>query len=47
MKCDSKQAVERVAERHGIMVERAGCSGVLVLSMVVLVAIAVVAAITV
>ncbi|MEX0819429.1 MAG: hypothetical protein WD070_07540 [Pirellulaceae bacterium] len=40
---DSKQAVEVLAERHGIKVEGGGCSGVLVLSMVVLIAIAVVA----
>lgn len=41
---DSKQAVEALAERHGIIVERVGCSGVLVISMVVLIAVAVVAA---
>jgi ribosomal protein L7/L12 len=41
---DSKQAVERIAERHGIKVEGGGCGGVLVLSMVVMIAVAVVAA---
>jgi ribosomal protein L7/L12 len=40
---DSKQAVEVLAERHGIKVESGGCSGVLILSMVALIAVAVVA----
>ncbi|MCA9122930.1 MAG: hypothetical protein H6822_06755 [Planctomycetaceae bacterium] len=40
---DSKQAVEALAERHGIKVEGGGCSGVLVLSIAVLIAIAIVA----
>ena len=40
---ESKLAVEAMAERHGITVEGGGCSGVLVMSMVVLIAIAVVA----
>lgn len=41
---DSKQAVEALAERDGIAIEGGGCSGVLVISMVVLIAVAVVAA---
>ena len=44
---DSKQAVEAMAERHGITVEGSGCSGVLILSIVVLIAIAVVAALVI
>ena len=40
---ESKLAVEAMAERHGITVEGGGCSGVLLLSIVVLIAIAVVA----
>ena len=41
---DSKQGVEVMAERHGVTIQGAGCNGVLVLSIVVLIAIAVVAA---
>lgn len=40
---DSKQAVEAMADRHGITVEGGGCSGVLVVSIVALIAIVVVA----
>lgn len=40
---DSKQAVDEIAVRNGVTVEGGGCSGVLFLSMVVLIAIAVVA----
>lgn len=39
---DSKQAVEALAERHGIAVEGGGCSGVVASLLVVLIAIAVV-----
>lgn len=41
---DSKQAVESLAERHGIAVRSGGCSGVLVILFVFLIAIAVVVA---
>lgn len=44
---DSKQAVEEMADRHGITVAGGGCSGVVVMSMVVLMAIAVVAALVI
>ena len=44
---DSKQAVEEMADRHGITVEGGGCSGVVVMSIVVLMAIAVVAALVI
>jgi len=44
---DSKQTVEEIAERHGITVEGGGCSGVLILSIVALLAIAVVAALVI
>jgi len=39
---DSKQAVEALVERHGIAVEGGGCSGVVAILLVVLIAIAVV-----
>jgi large subunit ribosomal protein L7/L12 len=44
---ESKLAVESVAARHGITVEGGGCSGVLIVSIVVLIAIAVVAALVI
>lgn len=40
---DAKQAVEEMAERHGITMQGGGCSGVLAVSIVTLIAIAVVA----
>jgi len=40
---DSKREVEEIAARHGITVQGGGCSGVLGMSIVVLIAIAVVA----
>lgn len=44
---DSKQAVESMAERLGITVVGSGCNGVLVQSIVALIAIAVVAALVI
>ncbi|MCB9924894.1 MAG: hypothetical protein H6822_22130 [Planctomycetaceae bacterium] len=44
---DSKQAVEALAERHGIAVQGGGCSGVVMISFVVLIAIVVVAALVI
>ena len=41
---DAKRDVEEIAERHGITVEGGGCSGVLAVSIFVLITIAVVAA---
>lgn len=41
---DSKQAVERLAERNGIVVEGGGCGGVIAMCMLALIAIAVFAA---
>jgi hypothetical protein len=44
---DAKREVEEIAARHGITVEGGGCSGVLVMSIVALIAIAVVAALVI